>query len=93
MALREISGNVQTDNCENIAELKKYRRGLAKNLKEVELRIQQRLGRLSGDASFSSDNTVNEVSLLEEDKFVYSWVVVMVLVYNVSSDMEVNVKE
>ena len=69
MALREISGNVQTDNCENIAELKKYRRGLAKNLKEVELRIQQRLGRLSGDASFSSDHTVNEVSLLEEDKF------------------------
>ena len=27
------------------------------------------MGRLSGDASFSSDNTVNEVSLLEEDKF------------------------
>ena len=69
MALREISGNVRTDNCENIAELKKYRRELGKNLKEVELRIQQRLGRLSGDASFSSDNTVNEVSLLEEDKF------------------------
>ena len=56
MALREISGNVRTDNCENIAELKKYRRELGKNLKEVELRIQQRLGRLSGDASFSSDN-------------------------------------
>lgn len=69
MALREIDENVQIDDCENIAELKKYRRGLAKNLKEIELRIQQRLGRLSGDASFSSDNTVNEMSLLEEDKF------------------------
>ena len=46
MALREISGNVQTDNCENIAELKKYRRGLAKNLKEVELLHPATLGTL-----------------------------------------------
>ena len=48
---------------------KEVQKELAKNLKEIELHIQQRLGRLSGDASFSSDNTVNEMSLLEEDKF------------------------
>ena len=69
MALNNISGNVLNIEEEDTNDLKKYRNALEDNLKEIDKRIEQRLERLSGTATFSNDSTVNEAALLEEDKF------------------------
>ena len=69
MALNNISGNVLNIEEEDTNDLKKYRNALEDNLKEIDKRIEQRVERLSGTATFSNDSTVNEAALLEEDKF------------------------
>ncbi len=69
MPLSDVSGTVINIKDDTTAELKKYSSALEENLKEINARIEQRLGRLSGKATFSNDSTVNEAALLEEDKF------------------------
>ena len=52
MALNNISGNVLNIEEEDTNDLKKYRNALEDNLKEIDKRIEQRLERLSGTATF-----------------------------------------
>ena len=77
MALREIDSNIRPEDVNGtspssksaILDIERLQAALKQNLAEIDERIKERTKRLSGDASFADDHTVDEAALLEEDKF------------------------
>jgi|EP00945_MAST-04E_sp_MAST-4E-sp1_P008255 hypothetical protein len=77
MALREIDANIRPEDVNGrspsskdaLLDIDLLQNALRENLKEIDERIKERTKRLSGDATFADDHTVDEAALLEEDKF------------------------
>ena len=52
-----------------LEDIERLQEHFKENLKELDARIQERAKKVIGAATFSDDHTVDEVALLEEDKF------------------------